>query len=102
MIGTDFKRHERVGQRRVGAEIEHRGDDVHVAVDQSRHQRAPADIDDGRAVQGDGPLRHLADRAVLDDDVAALAPVRGLRIEDGGIAKNDEAHNSLRCECGAQ
>jgi hypothetical protein len=89
-----LERHDRIGQCRVGAEVEGRRDDMHVAVDQPRHQRASADIHDSRTVQGDGPFRNLADRAVLDDHVAALPPVRGLRIEDGGIAKDDEAQDS--------
>ncbi len=59
-------RHQRIGQRRVDAEVGVAGHDMNMRIDQPRHQRPPAEIKGLRCGGGDGGA-HLADHPPLHE-----------------------------------
>ena len=76
----------RIGQLRIGREIHHAGDDMHVAVDQPGHQRAPLEVEHQPVGRRHRPRLKVADDAVLDEDMA-LARLGTGRIDDAGIGE---------------
>jgi len=55
--------------------------DVHMAVDQSRHQRAATTIDYAGVRRGDGPLRDLPDLVAFDQQLVAADQLVVLGVE---------------------
>ena len=70
-------------------------DDVVVAVQQPRHQGAPAQIDDRGVAGRDLPLLHLDDLPVTDQDLAARDELAPGRVEQGHVAKQVSAHTDV-------
>ena len=64
--------------------------DVHMAVDQARHQRAPAAVDRPSALSAlDRLVRHLADRVAFDEQLIAAAQLAVLGLEQLEILEED-------------
>ncbi len=85
MMVRGAERHERVRQLGVERQVGRRRDDVDVAVDQPRHQRPAGEVDHAGARRGDRPVRDLADRAVLDEDVLVGERVVARAVEDARV-----------------
>src|SRR5262249_26534759 len=66
--------------------------DMDVAVDQPRHQGAPAEVDDARVRRPDAGLDGR-DEAILDQKLAPANQVFGSRIEEGEVSQQDLRHD---------
>ncbi len=58
---------------------------VHVRVDEPRHERAAADVEDRRVAGGDRLVRDLADHAALDQDAHALGALGVVAVEEARV-----------------
>ena len=70
-------------------EVGGRRGDVHMGVDQPRHQRVARGVDHQLGGVGDGPLRHLGDAPVGDHHVHAPAQAVAHPVEQVGIVDAD-------------
>ena len=70
---------------------------VHVAVDQARHQGAPAAIDHGRVRRLDRPRRDLLDALAFDEQLVAAAQLVVLGIEHLEVLEEELRHRCPRC-----
>jgi hypothetical protein len=73
-------------------------DGVHVAVDQSWHQRAPAAVDDISIGRLDRRLAELLDRIALDQQLISAAELAERRFEQFEIPEQDLLrHRRVHC-----
>ena len=85
---------ERRGGHRVGGDIDQRGDHMHVAVDQPRHQSLPRKFDPRGAARRNRPVRDLLDAIVLDQHLEPLQERIAARVEQP--AAGEEIGRRLR------
>jgi hypothetical protein len=72
------------------------GERVDVAVDQARHQGAPAGIDDARVRRRDALRRDLLNQPVGDEHVHPFGTVGVRAVEDAGVGDEDLRHGVMR------
>jgi len=70
---------ERRRRHRVGRDGDQRGHHMHVAVDESGHQRLTGEINPRRALSRDRPVGNLLDAVILDEDLETLHEVVAIR-----------------------
>ena len=63
-----------------------------MAVDEPRHQRPAAAIDDGRVARPDGPLRDFADGLALDQDLASADQLVPFGVEHPEVPEQGLGH----------
>src|SRR5215467_7139441 len=67
-------------------------DDVHVAIDEAGHQRAPAAVDHGRVLALDRGRTQLAHAISLDEQLMAADELAIGRLEELEVAEQDLVH----------
>ena len=84
-----------VGDRNVvdGGEVEVGRLDVHVGVDEARHEGPAGEVDRPvRRARRDGPVGDLLDPLPLDENVVSLAALGRLPVEDARVGEQDAGH----------
>ncbi|MNS70036.1 hypothetical protein D3C72_1033720 [compost metagenome] len=90
--GHGAHHHQRIGQHALRAQVQLRGQHMHVQVDQARHQRAAGGVDYLRRCAGDGLVRHFLDDAILDQHVVAFLQVSQQGVEQVRVLEQYGCH----------